>query len=623
MESLLIDNPYLFEYFGTVLILLIMFGIASQAESLTALKALLGVALMLVPIGYFYAILSAHAVNVPYTDDFVLLETVQKFREAPNFLEATKVLFEQVNQHRFAFERLVMLAMVSLTGTIDIKVQILLGNLFLLGILYLFFRAFRKEGVSWYYFIPVPYLLFNLVYYENANWGIAAIQNTPLIFFAFLTFYGLNKGSTKWLVASLLTAVVTTFISGTGMLTLLIGALLLVFQQRYKFLLVWVACTAGAILFYFLFDYTFIDSKAESLWTHPIYNGLLLLGFWGNALYLDIPHPLYPAFYPDMVACAILGLGIGLVFLAWILRFFLVSEKNRSSYWFLVGAFLFMLGTGAMFVLSRPLDTYFMYGGSIFSRRYMLFGVVLAGLAYLSLVIMGKRNHYYQTSVALLGIAAFVLLNFQSYFSSIVQLRKQREELLVDAYYWKNYTTFLTAGNNFGDIPFWNHPTRMKELVRSVETGGLSNLLASDRFPASGQLHTQAINDTMVFGGRFFVKSTIRNNDANLPAEYLHFYAAADSTFQPSHFLLASQKHTLLLPAIPVVNSWADFIEKRTYYSSLYHYGLYRTKMPAGKFGSWVLADAPDTPGRWEAWATRNTVTLTDQKRSVAQVQTP
>ena len=598
MNAFLRNNPFLFEYFGVVLLLLFLFGISFFFKKVSWLRTAAGLGLIVAPIAYFYLILNAHIVNIPYTDDWNLLETVYKFRKEPDFVEAAKILFEQVNQHRFAFERLVMLAMVLLTGTVNIKVLIMLGNLFLLGISYLFFLTCRQERVSWYYFIPVPYILFNLVYYENAFWGIAAIQNTPLIFFAFLSAYGLGHRNTGGLFLGIGAALIATFVSGTGMVTWIIGAIILVFQKRYRHLIPWLGLAVGVILFYFLFDYHFIESSGGKVWEHPIFNGLLLFGFWGNALYLDIPHPLYPAFYPDMVACVFLGLFLGLAFLAWVLRYF-ISHKLQWSYWFVLGAFLFVLGTGAMFVLSRPMSQFFMYGGNVFSRRYMLFGVVLLATAYLGLTILTRRVRYVHQGVLVLGLLGFIALNFQSYHTSIVQLRKQHDELLLDAYYWKHYSTFLTAGRNYGDIPFWNHPTRMKELVTAVETSGISRFHASDALPTPALIQSLTQSKVPRYEGTFGAKADIRTGEDNLPAEYITFSIDKPAEAEPTCLVLVSEKYVIPLPALPTPNSWPEFLKERTYYSSRFKYGMFRSKLPSGVFGVSMATIDGSAPRGW------------------------
>ena len=597
MENLLYKDPHLFEYFGGVLVLLLLFGVASFFEKTKTLKNILGAGLVIAPVAYFYLIIGAHLVNIPFTDDFVLLESVQKLRNAPSFLEGVKVLFSQVNQHRFAFERLVMLAMGYFMGTVNLKLLITLGNLFLLGIAYLLFLTFSQERVAWHFFLPVPFVLFNLTFYENAFWGIAAIQNTPLIFFAFLSAYGLGRNDRRgwWLGA--VAAFVGTFVSGTGMLAWIIGAIILFFQKNYKSLIPWVLLAIGCLLFYFLFDYQFIQSEAAKPWEHPIFNGLLLAGFWGNALYLDVPHPMRQAFYPDLVASVWLGLAVGLVFLAWTLRYF-ISRKLRWSYWLVMGGLLFGLGTGAMFVLSRPMSQFFMYGGNILSRRYMIFGAALLAVAYVALVVLTKRLRYVQPLVLVAGLLGFVALNFQSYHTSIAQLRKQHDELSLDGYYWKNYTTFLTAGDNFGDRPYYNHPTRMKELVATVESGGLSGLYASDELPAAAVLAARTRDKSAVFEGAFDARATVRIDKDNLPAEYLTFYTKKETEPAPTNFLLVSEQHVLPLPALPTTNSWQDFLNTRKYYAPHYQYGFYRRKLPSGRFQVWMMSPAAND-GRW------------------------
>jgi len=589
MSHFFYENPHLFEYFGLVLLLVLLFGISCLFPKTELAKKIFGLSLMLSPIVYFYLIIDAHLVNIPFEDDYVLLETIHTFRQETNFTEAVKILFAQVNQHRFAFERLVMLALVFFTGTVNIKVLITLGNLFLLGILYLFFLPFRQERVSWYYLIPVPFLLFNLTFYENAFWGIAAIQNTPLIFITLLSTHALSRDSPtgRWLGA--FTALVATFISGTGMLAWIIGAIILGFQKKYKFLALWLLLTVGCLSFYFLFDYQFIQSgEAAKPWQHPIFNGLLFFGFLGNVLYLDLPHAMQQAFYPDMVACVFLGLFIGLVFLLWALRFF-ISHQLRSSYWLVLGAFLLGLGTAAMFVLSRPMNQFFMYGGNILSRRYMIFGAVLLAVAYVALVVLTKRLRYVQPLVLGLGMLGFLVINFISYHSSIIQLRKQHDELSLDAFYWKNYDTFLTQGNNFGDRPYWNHPTRMKELFASVESAGLSKVYASNSVPDADALAALAQNKPKAYQGTFSAKVSYPIAESNLPEEYIDFNTQNADGPAPTHFMLVSDKYVLPLPALPKPYGWAGFLKNKTYYSSQRQYGLYRSKLPSGQFQVWVI----------------------------------
>lgn len=605
MDNYLLHNPFLFEYFGLVLVLLLLFGASFISDKLKALRPWIAGGLIAAPIIYFYLILSAHLTNIPFTDDYNLLETIYKFRQETNFVESMKILFEQINQHRFPFERSVMLIMVLFTGTVNLKFQILLGNLFMLGISFLLFRSFKKETISWYYFIPVPYILFNLVYFENAFWGIAAIQNTPLLFFAFLSAYGLGRNDQKGLIIGIVAAIITTYVSGSGMLTWISGALILILQRRFSLLFQWGIVAVAVIAFYFLFDYHFITSEAEKPWKHPIFNLVFALSFWGNAFYMDIPHVQISGFYTDLILCVLAGAVVGLVMLMWMLRS-LSNARLHWTHWLLLGAFMFVVGTGCMFVLSRPMSTWMMHGGHFFSRRYMIFGAVGLAVTYVAMMIMTRNMGRLQTGLSILSMGIFLGLHVISYFKSIPQLRKQYEELSLDGYFFQNFSTFLTTGNNFGDIPFWNHPTRMKDLVNSIEKDGLSKLYESNHFPAQ-QLLIEKTGNKQPYQAKTGVSVFTRANEEGLPPKSIRLSAEGGNEATPSYFVLSSAKHTILLPALPVPHSVTDFLTTRTYYQPLYEYTLFRNKLPAGNFSLWMMSKQD---GKWTSKPTGKTLLL-------------
>ncbi|MCE7061450.1 hypothetical protein [Dyadobacter sp. CY343] len=591
--KLFLDNPHLSAYFGLVAVLFISFGASFLVPKFSVARKWLGISLIFVPVIYFFLILDAHLVNIPFTDDFNLLETVYNFQHAPDFTSKIKVLFEQVNQHRFAFERIVMLVMVFFTGTVNIKAQILIGNLALLGMAYLLFKSLKKEKLSFYYFIPVPYLLFSLIYWENAYWGIAALQNTPLILFAFLTAYAVGKGDNRGYFLGIAAALLTTFTSGSGLLAWIIGFVILVFQKRFKLAGGWIFAAVLVILFYFLFDYQIVPATGEKVWTHPLFNFIFVLGFWGNGLYLDIRHPLVSQFHPDLILCVLVGGLIFLLFLGWFLRI-LTRRITVWSDWFLWGAMMFSMGTGAMFVISRPLNNYFMFGGNVFSRRYMIFGVALLATVYICLIILVKNWQIWRKWIAGLVGAGFVLLNFVSYYLSIVQVRKMHDDLVIDSYHWKNYNTFLTAGDLFGDIPFWNHPTRMRNMVNALESQGLTDFYQFNTIPVQQELLAET-NTGRRFSGDFNATFHYRNTDNNIPTRYYRFTVdPAAGSVAPSYFVFSSDTLNLVLPAVPVPNKFDDFLKTGSYYGDSYQYALFNLKLPKGEFKVYILTKAEE-----------------------------
>ncbi|MGV3602697.1 MAG: hypothetical protein ACO1N1_15900 [Dyadobacter fermentans] len=600
--KLFLENPHLFEYYSIVVAVLLLFGATFFVEQIRAWRQWLGLGLMAIPVVYFFILLDAHVVNIPYTDDFNLLETVQKLRNAGSLTDMLKALFEQVNQHRFGFERIVMVLMLLVTGTVNIKTQIVIGNLFLLGIGYLLYLGLRKERISWYLFIPVPYILFNLVFFENAYWGIAALQNTPLIFFAMLTSYGLAREDGKGFRIALIAALLTTFTSGSGMLTWIVGVIILAFQKRFKSLLWWVAASVAVLLFYFFFDYQFISSEGTKIWDHPVLNVIFLMAFWGNALFLDVRHPLVPAFHQDIIACVLLGAGLALVFAVWAVRI-LIARKPGWAEWFLLGAMMFLMGTGAMFVVSRPINDYVMYGGTAFSRRYMIFGVVLVAVCYVCVLVVLKNFKSWKNAAAITAAVFFVGLNFVSYFTSIVSIRKLHDELVIDSYFWKNYKTFLTVGENFTDIPFWNHPTRMRDLIIGLESEGLTEFYQFYDMPAQEDLVRKTAVKGKSFEGSFDALFQYRNGEYNRYMKYFQFFVTPQNPPEGTfYFLLESPKNSIVLPAVPVPNTVSDFLQKATYYSNNYQYAVYKPKLPEEKYRAWIMSRGES--GQWASFST-------------------
>ncbi|CAG5005755.1 hypothetical protein DYBT9275_03644 [Dyadobacter sp. CECT 9275] len=481
-----------------------------------------------------------------------------------------------------------MLLQLWITGTIDIKWLIVTGNLFMFGTAYLFYKTLKAEQLSWYYFIPVPYILFNLVYSENAFWGIAAIQNTPVIFWALLAVYGLGRDNRAGWYIGFFSAIIATFTSGNGMLTWIVGVVFLLYQKNFRFLVIWILAAAAVLSFYFLFEYQLVPPPPESALSSPLYNALLFFGFLGNALYLDIPHPLVPGFYKDMLACALMGMFIGMVALLWLVRF-IFSRNPKWSYWFLLGAIMFLMGTGAMFVLSRPVFSYFMYGGDIFSRRYLIFGVVLLAATYVCALILIKRSLMISRIIAGTFFAVFLCLNFLSYYNSTATLRKLHAALELDGYFWTNYHAFLTQGNEFYDVPFWNHPTRMKNLMSNIENTGISKPFVPEEL-ASRNLIIPASKKGNLFKGKLDIGISYRVGGYNQKFKFLTFKIIPTSSADLKYVILKGKERIIVLPLVPVPYDWQETFAKNTYYSGEYQSEIFRRKLPVDDYEIWVMS---------------------------------
>lgn len=185
--------------------------------------------LLLAPLVLYWYVFERYAVNVPMWDDFVLIDFLLRLRQPLPWIEKLRLFFAQHNAHRIVYDRLVTYLVYALTGQMDFKWMMLIGNLSLMGLLWLWYAALRQAKRSVVYLVPVPYWLLSMQGYENTFWAMASLQNYTVILLAFSSIYLLI---TKRLVWAAVVAVVATFTSGNGQMTFFIGLLLLAYERR-------------------------------------------------------------------------------------------------------------------------------------------------------------------------------------------------------------------------------------------------------------------------------------------------------------------------------------------------------------------------------------------------------
>ncbi|MDZ7900116.1 MAG: hypothetical protein U5N85_19100 [Arcicella sp.] len=564
--------------------------------------------IIIVPIVFFFFNIIFSTDNIPFEDDYVLLDSIYKMQVSTSFSGWLEAFLKQVNQHRFAFERTMMWLIYQIFGSENIKVQIIFGDLFLLGILYFFIDIFRSFKLSWLYFIPVSLLLFNYTYFENATWGIAAIQNTPIIFFALLTLYLLSSQQSKAFYFSILFAIITMFTSGNGLGIWIVGLLLLSFQKRWQHLGIWVLVAFCTVLFYFKYDYDFIPSDRTNLFKHPFLNVLFTLTFWGNVFYANIPHPFKMYRYPDILMCIFTGvflltMMLGLVWKIWVSRF----QKYSPKMWFMLAGLSFLALTGLMLVFSRPAEFKVYNGGELLSRRYMIFGAVMLCLGYLSYLFYFQNNK----KLLKLGIIIFLPLslglNIYSYYASIPDVYRQQQEMKLDGYYWKNYQMFLTFGEKYQEKMFFNHPTYMGEIINNLDNSGIYQLSQKEILPLVDLIKKGDKNSSEKFKGTV---DTTMSKALTIAQELKNrvLFTAKSADKNVIYLGLKSAKSVFLLPAVPVINTLKKTILNQSYHDFSFSYEIWEAKFPADSYEVWLIEQ--DEMGSFKALYSKKNIIL-------------
>jgi hypothetical protein len=211
-----------------------------------------------IPVYRYFRLVFENAVNVPFQDDY---DTGLKYLIDYTFHGATlpeklRLIYSQHNEHRIVLNRIACLTDYALFGQLDFRHLVLFGNAALLFVLSLLFQAsFTQVRLpqKLFYFLPVPFFLFQAQFWEFGVWATTAVSHLYVLVFALLSFYAINRSTNRpaWFVSSCVAAVVATYTIGNGLFTFLAVAPGLLLIRRYRLLGIWIAVGAITVGLYF------------------------------------------------------------------------------------------------------------------------------------------------------------------------------------------------------------------------------------------------------------------------------------------------------------------------------------------------------------------------------------
>ncbi|MEY4539599.1 MAG: hypothetical protein RLZZ306_1356, partial [Bacteroidota bacterium] len=98
----------LFVFYSEILLFLGIISMMKFNKNSISNYSLLWITISSIPIFFFYYIIFINTVNIPFQDDYSLLDSIYQMETSTTFVEWLKAFFKQINQHRFGFERGVM-----------------------------------------------------------------------------------------------------------------------------------------------------------------------------------------------------------------------------------------------------------------------------------------------------------------------------------------------------------------------------------------------------------------------------------------------------------------------------------------------------------------------------------
>jgi len=211
---------------------------------------------LLLPATLFYTILLRKAVNIPNLDDYdTLLGFLNQWVQCKGIAaKVTWFLASQNSEFKLFFLHGIACLQHGLSGHINFKTlgAIANGLILLLAVLLwkMFLPTHENLATRMALFIPVPWLIFQLQYWDDLNWATPGLQHVAVLVFSFATIWLLVQGKGPQFYGALACFILAIFSDGNGLLMIPIGSLILISSRRYIYMAGWLVASTGCVAVY-------------------------------------------------------------------------------------------------------------------------------------------------------------------------------------------------------------------------------------------------------------------------------------------------------------------------------------------------------------------------------------
>lgn len=357
--------------------------------------------LIVAPILIYYYWIKLFGVNCPQLDDFSVLLGLMEISNASTFKEKLQLVFSPHNEHRIIFTKLVF-GLVSTTdnGAVDIYKVLLIGNLTLIGLASIFYRAICQMQQSWVYALAISCTLFQMQFFENTFFGMAAVQNIGIYLWLGLSCWNIAQvpQCSKKLLWAFVFGIFATFTSGNGMVVFPAGAITLWIAGSKKASIIW---TIGGLIVILIY---LSGVQHQSHNSSPIQILQGSMGYLGSLTGVSTGK-----WIPIIAGCIIVMIGIILNLNLVFAQFISIQVFSKPVQLFLFAFFIAMIATGCMISMNRDVVL------AISTPRYKIGSAVVGCL--IILMIANTRISPYNSF--LIGLACAIgssIFCFMTYY---------------------------------------------------------------------------------------------------------------------------------------------------------------------------------------------------------------
>jgi hypothetical protein len=302
-------------------------------------KRLISAIASAIPVLGYFIYLFRFSIPFPNEDDLPVIFAFVN-QAFPLDEQALRLFFTPFREHVILPAKLVAYVQVLLNGCVNLRTMVLLGNLCWVRVAWLLFLTVRDAKVSPLYFLPVPFILFQVQFAETSLWPMAVLSNMVVIWLAFESIHLLINAQGKvkrWqFVFAFLCAVAATFSNGNGLLSILIGLGILIVQRAGNARIFTWAVAGGLMLGGYAWAKSLgLPDNAYGIQSHPV------RWFLGVCLFVGS--------YGDVISGSFKWVAAGLgTMLLGTLFFVNVKAVLQTRYW---SSSTFTLTTYALFAL--------------------------------------------------------------------------------------------------------------------------------------------------------------------------------------------------------------------------------------------------------------------------------
>jgi hypothetical protein len=393
----------------------------------------LRVLLCILPIAIYVWVFKTIALNVNYVafDDITILGIIPEFDDAP-LLRRWQLLTTLFPEHRLVFSRSVILILHSLFGKVDLVWPMIIANICWALCTFIFYLAFARLNRSFWYFLPVIWLWFNIQSFENIFWGVSSLCNFGVLLFVLSAIY-FATFQPRNVAFALLFATAATFTYGNGLMVFpVIGLLYLLAGYRKQFAIT-VAATALTAFIYFM-DFTPITQNLDFTDPRQVREGFFgLFGFIGSITTVTAYGTPYQVLYLASVSGMLMILGFLILFRNQYAPLWnsvvLKSRYTNQTALFAAGVAIFVGITAVVLTYKRiPTDTF----QGMFKGRYRMYSTLWCVALYLGFLAVAPANRTKKLSPIFL--LAIIGLNFTILHKNFADAVNNRRAAIVQEF---------------------------------------------------------------------------------------------------------------------------------------------------------------------------------------------